>query len=352
MSLIKDWNPDKPETGFTRENHQYCCDYSITNVKNPDASAGSVLRFELNSSDQIVSSSKRAELQLSPGSLDSQKQKTYYGLRYWFEKYDSDGGAESILQWHDSDGSTPPLSIQVQNGRLNITQSFSTGNIHTDIGPVVIGKWVTIIIGVTWDEGTNGTLEVWRDTTKYIDKKGIRTNSKGGSYLKFGINKWSWAPGGGSSTATKRVFYIDQFRMGTSLADVTPGNVVIPPVNQSPVVNAGPDQTVKGDTVLLSGSVSDADGSIASVKWTGPGVITKPAVAATSVTGLQPGTYVFSLQATDNQGASSTDSVQVTVLTADTVPPPAIRTIVKQTAVVMSEFSDGTKENWINGVKQ
>jgi len=339
MSIIKSWNPSNPEQDLTRANQQYCCPTSITDVPLPDGNAGKCLKYLLNKTDAVMSGSVRAELQLSPGSLDAQTGLTWYGIRYWFEKYDSDGGAESILQWHDTDGTTPPLSIQVASGRLNICQSFKAGNIHTDLGPVVLGKWVEIQLGVLWSQTTTGSIEAWRDGKQYMNKTGIRTNSSGGSYLKLGINKWSWGPGGQSDISTQRILYIDGFELGTTRADVMPGNVV-PPVNQSPLVNAGIDQTInEGDVLQLTGNVSDPDGSISSVLWTGSGVIAKPNVAVTSVSGLTAGTYTFSLKATDNQGASTTDQMVVTVKPI-VIPPPKPRMVTK---VVLTYDDNGTQ---------
>jgi hypothetical protein len=71
------------------------------------------------------------------------------------------------------------------------------------------------------------------------------------------------------------------------------------PVNQLPTANAGSDQTIQLPTATasLSGSGTDADGTIASYAWTkasGPagGVITTPATANTTITGLVQ-VYVF-----------------------------------------------------------
>lgn len=100
-----------------------------------------------------------------------------------------------------------------------------------------------------------------------------------------------------------------------------------PAPNQSPVVNAGSNQsiTLPVSTVSLSGSATDADGTIASYLWTkvsgNGGTITSPSSAATTVTGLTAGSYVFNLRATDNKGAVGNKTVNVTVNAASTPPP-------------------------------
>jgi ribosomal protein L14 len=90
--------------------------------------------------------------------------------------------------------------------------------------------------------------------------------------------------------------------------------------NQPPVANAGADQsiTLPANSVSLSGTGSDSDGTIASYAWvkvSGPAgeLIGSPSSATTSVSNLSQGTYVFRLTVTDNLGATGTDTVQVTV---------------------------------------
>lgn len=92
-----------------------------------------------------------------------------------------------------------------------------------------------------------------------------------------------------------------------------------PPANIPPVVNAGTNQTITLplDSVLLTGSATDADGTITGYSWTkqsgGTATITAPLAASTKVTGLVQGVYVFRLTATDNASASSYGEVTVTV---------------------------------------
>ncbi|MBC8034483.1 MAG: carbohydrate-binding protein [Chitinophagaceae bacterium] len=99
--------------------------------------------------------------------------------------------------------------------------------------------------------------------------------------------------------------------------------------NVLPVSNAGGTKTITlpVNTVSLSGSGSDADGSITAYNWSkksgGSFSITSPTSASTTITGLEAGTYVFSLSVTDNRGGESASDVTIFVN-------PAIGTNAKQ----------------------
>lgn len=99
--------------------------------------------------------------------------------------------------------------------------------------------------------------------------------------------------------------------------------------NIPPTANAGADQTIALPTnsVALTGSGTDSDGSIVAYQWnkiSGPaGTITNAASAATNVTGLVLGTYLFELTVTDNAGSTGKDTMQVTVLPDPNIPPTA-----------------------------
>lgn len=116
-----------------------------------------------------------------------------------------------------------------------------------------------------------------------------------------------------------------QFRLtvtddcGTGASDTI--SVQVKHINVLPTVDAGPDQTVHAsDSVVLTGSASDPDGTIVSYTWEqtgGPGVslagantshatFTAPAVSS-------PISLRFRFTATDNDGGSASDEVMVTV---------------------------------------
>ena len=93
------------------------------------------------------------------------------------------------------------------------------------------------------------------------------------------------------------------------------------PVNQPPVVDAGPDQTITlPDAAALAGTATDDGlpaGSVLTVNWikvSGPGTVTftNPNAASTQASFSEPGSYVLRLTASDTE-LSRSDEVAVTV---------------------------------------
>ncbi|HEY4154627.1 MAG TPA: hypothetical protein VGM24_04350, partial [Puia sp.] len=93
--------------------------------------------------------------------------------------------------------------------------------------------------------------------------------------------------------------------------------------NAPPVVNAGADKTITLPTssVALSGTATDAGGSIKSYSWTkisGPSqfTISNAAITNPTISNLVAGTYTFRLSATDNLGATAADDINIIVNSA------------------------------------
>jgi hypothetical protein len=86
-----------------------------------------------------------------------------------------------------------------------------------------------------------------------------------------------------------------------------------------PVVNAGIDKLVKLPTTsaTITGTASDADGTIASYTWTkisgGYCSMYNTTTATLKLSGLASGVYVFRLTATDNMGYTGSDDLTITV---------------------------------------
>jgi len=104
-------------------------------------------------------------------------------------------------------------------------------------------------------------------------------------------------------------------------------NVALPQLNQSPLANAGVDKTITlpTNTVTLTGSGTDADGTIVSYQWTkilGPAqfTIASPTQLQTVINNLAQGIYQFELKVTDNLGATAKDTVIVSINAAQPQP--------------------------------
>jgi len=112
-------------------------------------------------------------------------------------------------------------------------------------------------------------------------------------------------------------------------------------VSGPPISNPGSNQTLTAGTTstTLNGSASTARGghTLTGYLWSqvsGPNTatITTPAAVSTTVTGLVAGTYVFSLQVTDNTSLTNSATVQV-VVNASSGPPPNGSIVGNQTVI-------------------
>lgn len=129
----------------------------------------------------------------------------------------------------------------------------------------------------------------------------------------------------GLNTAGVRVFKLKSTNTA-GLSDSSNVTVTVnpepPTPNNPPTVNAGNPQTIQlpADSVNLQGFPTDSDGSIVLVAWAkvsgGSATIASPNTTGTKVRGLSAGVYIFSLTATDDDGATGSATVQVTVLAA------------------------------------
>ena len=122
---------------------------------------------------------------------------------------------------------------------------------------------------------------------------------------------------------------------------------VNPPGNQPPTANAGPDQTVTdaddgGDEdVTLDGSGStDSDGTIASYVWTESAV--QIATGATPTVTFAVGAHTVTLTVTDDEGATDTDDVVITVNPPAANQPPTANAGLDQT---VTDADDGGDED-------
>ena len=186
---------------------------------------------------------------------------------------------------------------------------------------------VTVNVAPVADAGSDKLVTLPTNSTNLI---GIGTDADGT------ISSYSWtkisgpasgtiiSPNAATTALNGLVQGIYQYQLvvsdnngatGTSTIHVT--------VNVAPVADAGADKLVNLPTnsTSLSGTGTDADGTISSYLWakiSGPssGTIVTPTAATTTLNSLVQGVYTYQLTVTDNNGATGTSTLQVTVNTA------------------------------------
>jgi hypothetical protein len=99
------------------------------------------------------------------------------------------------------------------------------------------------------------------------------------------------------------------------------------PTNKPPIANAGEDKTVdEGNSITLSGSGTDSDGSISSYSWTqtsGESVTIDNASSSSASFNIATNTQVtltFQLTVIDNDGATGKDTVSFIVKSVNAAP--------------------------------
>ena len=260
---------------------------------------------------------------------------------------DADGTIASYL-WTKSSGTGS--TIASPNSASTIITGLTAGSYvfnlkATDNAGAVGNKTVTITVSSTTPPPTNqipvvnaGAAQTITLPVSSVTLSGSATDADGtiASYL------WTKSSGTGSTiaspnsastiitglTAGSYVFNLkatdNAGAVGNKTVTITVSSTTPPPTNQIPVVNAGAAQTITlpVSSVTLSGSATDADGTIASYLWTKAsgtgGTITNPNSASTTVSGLTAGVYVFNLKATDNAATAGNKTVTIVVNAAST----------------------------------
>ena len=220
----------------------------------------------------------------------------------WNTFYDPNwtDGQESIYVW----------MLKQRNGGQVSVPITSPGTLTANAGPDQVSTNPQLVVLSGSGNNTNGGT-----ITSYQWSK---ISGPSQYYMLYPTSATNWLNSLVSGTYVFRLTVTDN--QGNTAFDDVQLTMNVPVANKAPTANAGQSQTITlpTSTVTLSGSATDADGTIASYQWTkvsGPTLftITSPAAAATQITGLAQGTYVFRLTATDDKGATGTADVTVIV---------------------------------------
>jgi gliding motility-associated-like protein len=259
---------------------------------------------------------------------------------------DNDGTISSYL-WTQSSG---PNTATLTNDN---TSSLTASNLVEGV--------YTFMLTVTDDDGATGTDNVkvtvtaapvnnlptanaGPDRSITLPTNSVSLNGSGndtdGTIASYAWTKVNGPAGFTFSDASSAITMVSNLLAGTytfrltvtdndgdSDSDNVTVNVAPATVNQSPTANAGPNKgiTLPTNSTTLSGSATDPDGTISTISWSqssGPSTATLSGQTTQTLTvsELQEGIYVFSMEVTDNEGAIDTDNASVTV-TAANIPP-------------------------------
>ena len=171
-------------------------------------------------------------------------------------------------------------------------------------------------------------------TLQNSDTALITLDGSGSSDPDGTIVSYVWSDAGGAEVATGAIANLDLgegiFTFTLTVTDNRSGtatdDLVVTVTNDPPVANAGDDFTVtfkkgKSTAVTLDGSASsDPNGTIVSYVWSDASGA-EVATGATPTLTLGEGTFPFTLAVTDNNGATASDDVVVTLTKGSDKPP-------------------------------
>lgn len=181
------------------------------------------------------------------------------------------------------------------------------------------------------------TLQVWKDSTTHDRASILPPVSYTGTNVRLEYNA-SMVPKtvtftDSSKIDPKGVVYNNFATIPAWSSLILINNGLVPVTNIPPVPNAGSDKaiTLPVNTISVTGSATDADGTISSHIWAPAGtnpaaaVIATPMSYTTTINGMTvAGTYKFQLIVTDDQGSTKMDTMQVVVSPVPNISPTAI----------------------------
>jgi hypothetical protein len=255
--------------------------------------------------------------------------------------------SEIIAQYHSVPDpqdtySSPPWALRLTGRTISVTNRWISKRIasnndqrekHWTLSEKIVpGRWHYFVVDIHWDYNPDGDgfmkfyMKIGAPPTAAdikIDHDGpTGYNDKLGAYFKIGIYKWDWkhqdrVNASKRAGVTERLLYFDE----VSVKNNGFLNNTAPRANQKPRANAGEDLDVILDTqteITLNGRASDPDGTVVAYRWeqiSGPNDLTlsNQDAAKVSLEDLEEGTYILRLIVTDDEGATDSDDVRLSV---------------------------------------
>lgn len=217
-----------------------------------------------------------------------------------------------------------PILIRT-NGNIRATSDAGGGTAIAESASVFnsAGHYRVSVYGQV-DTATTGELHIRAysvDATTKVETLIASTDSTTANLgTVMDVSGIRWGNSVNFAPAYTWTFHVARFRTG-SMTPFAAYSVAGP--NVAPTVDAGPNQIAiePWSTVTLSGTATDSDGTIASRLWTQTAGLTATLSGATTATATYEAagaigghTQTFSFAATDDDGATSSDTVSVSVL--------------------------------------
>lgn len=242
------------------------------------------------------------------------------------------GTYQFLLTVTDNDGATGNavalVTVNAQPANINPTVVINGGNNVNITLPVNTAT----LTGVATDQDQDGFIVLY---------SWIKTSGPAGGTIVSPAAATTDLTGLPQGVSTYELTATDD-RGGTGKNTITV--TVLPPIiaNVNPVADAGGDKiiTAPANSTSVTGTASDADGTVTRVEWrkiSGPpgGNLSAPTSLTTSITQLQVGVYQYDFIATDNDSATATSTMHVTVNPQPANINPVVGTIRPDTTIVL-----------------
>jgi len=198
----------------------------------------SSVRFELNSTDRVVSTSKRSEMVIYREKRPNVERWVRMGVMVPDETK-QDTSQEIIAQWHaipdlnlGEKWRSPPMSLRIQNGNFYLDLKWANQRVNSNntltgsrrllIGKLIPGHWYEMIFHIKFSYNKDGFVDLWKDGEKVISYKGPNYyNDFRGPFLKLGIYKWEWMSRSKRAAKATRVVYFNDVLIADETANFT-----------------------------------------------------------------------------------------------------------------------------------
>lgn len=237
-------------------------------------------------------------------------------------------------------------------------------------GGLTKGVWHNLVMRFDIGSDNNGYFEAWVDNVKRVTKLNYTLFTSGTdqcgrqfgkNFWKMGTYKWDWKPGRPATQTSKRIGYIDDFKLATGANGYalvyTPPSGTSPGDTTPPVISNVASSSITSSSATITWTTDEAATTVVDYGTTtsyGTTVTGTPSVTSHSITlsGLALNTtYNFRVKSADSSSNLATSgNFTFTTLNTDTVSP-VISNVVVTPGATTATFTWNTNEPATSRVK-